>query len=233
MGYYSFDSSSPIVKGTWDAALAAARSAMTAAALVSERDRAAFALCRPPGHHAGRSFYGGYCFLNNAALAAQYLRDEGCARVAIVDVDYHHGNGTQEIFWERDDVFFVSLHGTPDTEYPYYLGYADEHGAGRGEGFTLNLPMAEGTGWDGYSAALATALDAVRRFRPGCARRLARRRHLRGDPISEFKLKTKDYPRIGAALASSAAPRCSCRKADTPSRNRRQRRRRPRRLPVD
>src|SRR6187397_2451196 len=103
MGYYSFDSSSPIVKGTWDAALAAARSAMTAAAIVSEGAAAAFALCRPPGHHAGRSFYGGYCFLNNAALAAQYLRDEGCARVAIVDVDYHHGNGTQEIFWERDD----------------------------------------------------------------------------------------------------------------------------------
>jgi acetoin utilization deacetylase AcuC-like enzyme len=206
MGYYSFDSSSPIVKGTWDAALAAARSAMTAAAIVSEGAAAAFALCRPPGHHAGRSFYGGYCFLNNAALAAQYLRDEGCARVAIVDVDYHHGNGTQEIFWERDDVFFTSLHGTPDTEYPYYLGYADEHGAGRGEGFTLNLPLPEGTGWDRYSAALATALDAVRRFAPDALVVSLGVDTFEADPISEFKLQTCDYPQIGAALAAIGRP---------------------------
>jgi acetoin utilization deacetylase AcuC-like enzyme len=206
MGYYTFDSSSPIVEGTWDAALAAARSAMTAAALVVEGAPAAYALCRPPGHHAGRSSYGGYCFLNNAALAAQYLRDEKFARVAIVDVDYHHGNGTQEIFWERDDVFFVSLHGTPDTEYPYYLGYADEHGAGRGAGHTLNLPMEEGTAWEGYSAALATALEAVRRFEPGALVVSLGVDTFESDPISAFKLRTGDYRRIGAALAALARP---------------------------
>ncbi|MGA9522065.1 MAG: histone deacetylase family protein, partial [Myxococcaceae bacterium] len=130
MGYYSFDPGTPIVEGTWEAALAAARCALTAAALVAEGERSAYALCRPPGHHAGHSTYGGYCFLNNAALAAQLFRSRGFARVAVLDVDYHHGNGTQDIFWERPDVMFVSIHGTPDTEYPWFLGYADERGAG-------------------------------------------------------------------------------------------------------
>jgi acetoin utilization deacetylase AcuC-like enzyme len=111
LGWYAFDASTPIVAGTWDAALAAARCAMSAAALVTEGEPAAFALCRPPGHHAGRSTYGGYCYLNNAALAAQYLLDEGKRRVSIIDVDYHHGNGTQEIFWERDDAARRAGHG--------------------------------------------------------------------------------------------------------------------------
>ena len=119
LGYYAFDASTPIVAGTWDAALAAARCAHDRGrARGRRRASAAYALCRPPGHHAGRSTYGGYCYLNNAALAAQYLRDEGCGRVSVLDIDYHHGNGTQEIFWERDDVQFVSLHGAPETEYP-------------------------------------------------------------------------------------------------------------------
>jgi acetoin utilization deacetylase AcuC-like enzyme len=202
MGYYCFDSSTPIVAGTWDAALAAARSAMTAAALVTDGERAAYALCRPPGHHAGRSFYGGYCFLNNAALAAQYLRDEGCARVAVVDIDYHHGNGTQEIFWQRDDVMFASLHGTPDTEYPYFLGYADEHGSGRGEGHTLNLPMPAGTGWSEYQAALETALAAVRRFAPDALVVSLGVDTFAGDPISAFRLEGAHYPLVGASLAA-------------------------------
>ncbi|KAG0738787.1 hypothetical protein G6F24_017523 [Rhizopus arrhizus] len=105
------------------------------------------ALPRPPGHHAGADFFGGYCFLNNAALAAQALRDAGAERVAILDVDYHHGNGTQSIFYERGDVLTVSVHGDPTTEYPFFLGYADEHGAGAGAGANLNLPLAAGTGF--------------------------------------------------------------------------------------
>ncbi|HEU5468343.1 MAG TPA: histone deacetylase family protein [Steroidobacteraceae bacterium] len=206
LGWYAFDASTPIVEGTWDAALAAARCAMTAAALVSEGESAAYSLCRPPGHHAGRSTYGGYCYLNNAALAAQYLLDEGCRRVGVIDVDYHHGNGTQEIFWERDDVLFVSLHGTPETEYPWFLGYADERGEGRGEGFTLNLPLAAGTGWDGYRAALVTAVDAVRGYAPDALIVSLGVDTFAGDPISSFKLEAGHYPLIGGLLAGLGLP---------------------------
>jgi acetoin utilization deacetylase AcuC-like enzyme len=206
LGYFAFDASSPIVAGTWDAALAAARCAMTAAALVSEGARAAYALCRPPGHHAARGTYGGYCYLNNAALAAQSLRDAGCGRVTVIDVDYHHGNGTQEIFWERDDVQFVSLHGDPNTEYPWFMGYADERGEGRGSGYTLNLPLPAGTGWDGYSAALDTALAEVRRYAPEALVVSLGVDTFAGDPISAFKLETRDYAALGERLASLGLP---------------------------
>jgi acetoin utilization deacetylase AcuC-like enzyme len=206
LGWYAFDASTPIVGGTWDAALAAARCAMSAAALVTEGEPAAFALCRPPGHHAGRSTYGGYCYLNNAALAAQYLLDEGRRRVSIIDVDYHHGNGTQEIFWERGDVLFVSLHGAPDTEYPWYLGYADERGAGPGAGFTLNLPLPAGTGWDGYRSALGLALDAIRRYAPDALVVSLGVDTFASDPISAFKLEGRHYPLMGSMLAELGLP---------------------------
>ena len=206
LGYYAFDASTPIVAGSWDAALAAARCAMTAAAMVSEGQTAAYALCRPPGHHAGRSTFGGYCFLNNAALAAQYLLDEGCRRVSVIDIDYHHGNGTQDIFWERDDVQFVSLHGTPETEYPWFLGYADERGEGRGLGYTLNLPLPTGTGWQGYEAALGTALDAIRGYAPEAIVVSLGVDTFAGDPISAFRLEREHYPRIGSLLAGLDLP---------------------------
>src|SRR5690606_14721337 len=148
------DAGATFVKGTWDAIRASHDVALTAAGLVGEGERAAFALCRPPGHHAGSRFMGGYCFLNNAAIAAQWLRDRGAARVSILDVDYHHGNGTQEIFYGRADVQLVNLHGDPMAEYPYFLGHADERGAGAGEGFNHNFPMPAGTAWDGWGAAL-------------------------------------------------------------------------------
>src|SRR5690606_27285939 len=122
--------------------------------LVSSGEGAAFALCRPPGHHAARAYYGGYCFLNNAAIAAQRLIDRGMKRVAVLDVDYHHGNGTQSIFYDRDDVLFVSLHGDPDEDYPFFLGHAEERGAGRGEGYNLNLPLPHGAAADRWFEAL-------------------------------------------------------------------------------
>src|SRR5690606_31358445 len=164
MGYYAFDAGAPIVAGTWDAAFAAAQCALTAAELVAEGERAAYALCRPPGHHAARGSYGGYSYLNNAALAAQRLRDRGFARVALLDVDYHHGNGSQDLFWERGDVLFVSRRWTADTECPYFVADADGRGAGAGEGATLNLPLLRGTTWDEYAQALDTGLDAVTGF---------------------------------------------------------------------
>jgi acetoin utilization deacetylase AcuC-like enzyme len=206
LGYFSFDASTPIVAGTWDAALAAARCALTAAAIVAGGERAAYALCRPPGHHAARSTYGGYCYLNNAALAAQALLDEGCRRVALVDVDYHHGNGTQEIFYERDDVLFVSLHGDPETEYPWFMGYADERGIGRGEGFTLNLPLPAGTGWEAYRDALAAGLAAVARFAPDAFVVSLGVDTFESDPISSFRLSRRHYPLLGAALAGLGLP---------------------------
>ena len=206
MGYYAFDAGTPIVAGTWDAAFASAQCALTAAALVAEGESAAYALCRPPGHHAARGSYGGYCFLNNAALAAQLLRDRGLRKVALLDVDYHHGNGTQDIFWDRDDVLFVSIHGTPETEYPWFLGYADERGAGAGEGCTLNLPLPRGTGWDGWSAALDTALEAIAGYAPDALVVSLGVDIFEGDPISSFQLGAERFPQIGARLAALRLP---------------------------
>ncbi|WP_257453529.1 histone deacetylase family protein [Archangium lipolyticum] len=206
MGYYAFDASTPIVEGTWEAAFAAARCALTAAAWVAEGDKSAYALCRPPGHHAGYSVYGGYCFLNNAALAAQHLRDKGFARVAVLDVDYHHGNGTQDIFWERSDVLFVSIHGTPETEYPYFLGYADERGGGAGEGYTRNFPLPRGTTWTEYSSALGAAMDVLGGFSPDALVVSLGVDTYEGDPISAFKLSTHHYPLMGQRLAALKVP---------------------------
>ena len=206
MGYYAFDAGTPIVEGTWDAAFASARCAMTAAALVAEGGEPAYALCRPPGHHAARSAYGGYCFLNNAALAAQHLRDRGFDRVAVLDVDYHHGNGTQDIFFERGDVLTVSIHGTPETEYPYFLGFADERGIGAGEGCNLNLPMPRGTDWAAWSTALETALEAVAAFGADALVVALGVDTYEGDPISAFRLGETHFPMIGRRLAAMRLP---------------------------
>ncbi len=152
------------------------------------------------------SSYGGYCYLNNAALAAQTLRDRGHARVAVLDIDYHHGNGTQEIFWERDDVLFVSIHGDPATEYPYFLGYADEAGVGAGEGFTRNYPLPRGTGWDRYRAALDDALEVVARHGAQSLVVSLGVDTFEGDPISSFQLGRQHFPLIGERVAALELP---------------------------
>jgi acetoin utilization deacetylase AcuC-like enzyme len=206
LGYYAFDAGSPIVEGTWQAARAAAHCALTAADLVVAGERSAYALCRPPGHHAGRGMFGGYCFLNNAALAAQRLRDAGLERVAVLDVDYHHGNGTQDIFWNRSDVLFVSIHGDPNTEYPFYLGHADERGAGAGEGCNHNFPLPRGTDWASYSATLETALERVVDFAPQALVVSLGVDIFEGDPISAFRLVAADFPRLGARIAALGLP---------------------------
>src|SRR5580700_3534736 len=165
LGFYAMAGETSISHGTWEAARAAADVALTGASHVNEGARAAFALCRPPGHHAARDLYGGYCFLNNAAIAAQYLRDSGAARVAILDVDFHHGNGTQDIFYDRADVLYVSLHGDPADAFPYFSGYADETGAGAGAGFNLNFPLPVSTEFSAWSEALQAALSRIASFR--------------------------------------------------------------------
>jgi len=206
LGYYAFDAGSPIVQGTWRAARASAFCALTAADLVAAGERSAYALCRPPGHHAGRAMFGGYCFLNNAALAAQRLRDAGLARVAVLDVDYHHGNGTQDIFRERDDVLFVSIHGDPDTEYPFYLGYADERGTGAGEGYNHNFPLPRGTDWARYAQTLERALGLVADYAPQALVVSLGVDIFEGDPISQFRLGVEDFPRLGARIAALGLP---------------------------
>jgi acetoin utilization deacetylase AcuC-like enzyme len=206
VGLYSFDAGSPFTAGTWVAARAGADCALSAAQAVLDGDRAAFALSRPPGHHAGADFFGGYCFLNNAALAAQHLRHGGLKKVAVLDVDYHHGNGTQAIFYDRPDVFFASIHGDPRTEYPFYLGHADECGAGAGLGANLNLPLPRGTDFIAWSQALETALAAIQKFGAEALVLSLGMDTFEGDPISGFTLHSDDYLRVGARLAKLGLP---------------------------
>ncbi|HXV24106.1 MAG TPA: histone deacetylase family protein [Alphaproteobacteria bacterium] len=206
LGYYSFDAGTPITAGTWRAITASANVALTGQAKVAKGERAAFALCRPPGHHAGSDFYGGYCFFNNAAIAAQAFRDGGAERVAVLDVDYHHGNGTQEIFYERGDVFFASLHGHPSQEYPYFLGYEDETGTGEGEHCNANYPLRWGTEWPAYEAALDDAVGRIRRYRPEALVISLGVDTFKEDPISKFKLDSLDYFKIGRKIASLGLP---------------------------
>ena len=206
VGLYSYDAGSPFTRGTWVAARAGAHCALSAAQQVLAGDRASFALSRPPGHHAGADFFGGYCFLNNAALAAQHLRSAGMKKVAILDVDYHHGNGTQAIFYDRPDVFFASIHGDPRTEYPFYLGHADETGVGAGLGTNLNLPLPRGTDFAIWSDALTQALAAIARFGADALVVSLGLDTFEGDPISGFQLKSDDYLRLGERLAQVGLP---------------------------
>jgi acetoin utilization deacetylase AcuC-like enzyme len=203
---HCIDASTPITATTWLAAIASANCALTAAELITKTERSAFALCRPPGHHAGADYYGGYCFLNNAAIAAQYLRDSGARKIAIIDVDYHHGNGTQAIFYSRADVFYTSIHADPDFEYPFLAGYADETGAGAGEGANLNLPLADGTGFEQWGQALDRALAHTSRFAADAMIVSLGVDTFKGDPISHFRLESEDFLRIGERLASLKLP---------------------------
>lgn len=225
-GYYSFDLSAPIVAGTYQAARAAADVALTGAALLLEGQPLAYALCRPPGHHAGTDLYGGYCYLNNAAIAAHYLGVEGWGlgignepglqlasrmphpshRVAVLDIDFHHGNGTQQIFYERGDVLFVSIHADPAREYPFFGGYADERGAGAGLGFNLNLPLEAGVDNLRYLAVLDRALSAIVDFAPRFLVLSAGFDTFGGDPIGDFALTSAVYPAIGRRVAALGLP---------------------------
>ena len=166
LGLYSMDSGTPLTSGTWNAAKTGADCAINAAHALRLGERGSFALTRPPGHHAGVDFFGGGCFLNNAALAAQHLLDDGLKRVAILDIDYHHGTGTQGIFYGRSDVLFVSIHADPCSDYPFYLGHADETGSGEGLGYNMNLPLPRAANAQQWMAALETACIKLGMFAP-------------------------------------------------------------------
>jgi acetoin utilization deacetylase AcuC-like enzyme len=206
LGLYSYDASTPIAEGTWEGAYWSAQTALSALEAVLAGERTAFALCRPPGHHCGADYMGGYCYLNSAAVAAEAAIAAGRRRVAILDIDYHHGNGTQDVFYARGDVLLVSIHADPRTDYPFYWGHADEGGEGEGEGATLNLPLPRGTDIGGYLPALDRALERVAVFAPDLLVCSYGADTYSGDPISHFRLDTEDYPVLAGRIAALGVP---------------------------
>jgi acetoin utilization deacetylase AcuC-like enzyme len=207
LGLYALSADTPINGGTWKAALTSAYTALTGAKLLrTEADEGIFALCRPPGHHADRSHLGGYCFFNNAAVAAQYLLDGGAGRIAVLDVDFHHGNGTQSIFYDRRDVLFLSIHGDPDWEFPYFTGYAGETGSGPGEGFNRNFPLPPGIGFSEWFQAFETALSIIADYLPDFLVVSLGVDTFYNDPISSFSLEAGDYSAYGRRLRDLGIP---------------------------
>jgi acetoin utilization deacetylase AcuC-like enzyme len=203
-GRFCFDTATPLVAGSWRAARAAADVALTGADLVAGDVGVAYALCRPPGHHAGPGYYGGFCLLNNAAIAAAALRRLG--RVAIVDVDFHHGNGTQDVYWEDPAVLYVSLHGDPARHYPHFTGAAEETGGGPGQGATRNLPLPDGTGDEDYLRALTATVEVVAGFDPAALVVSLGFDAFEGDPLGAFRLSQDGYRRVGRLLAGLGLP---------------------------
>jgi acetoin utilization deacetylase AcuC-like enzyme len=204
-GRYCYDTMTLVGPGTWEAARAAVDVAVTAAAVVSAGAPAAFALCRPPGHHATWDGFGGSCYLNNAAVAAEALLDGGARKVAVVDIDAHHGNGTQSLFYDRADVFYASLHVDPGTGwFPHYLGFADETGRGAGVGTNLNLPLAPGTGDEGWLAALRQICTAVVDFAPDAMVLSLGVDAAAGDPESPLAVSADGFAEAGRMLAGVA-----------------------------
>ncbi len=198
-GYHMADTACPISAGTWTAACTSANSAVQAAEEVIDGARAAYALCRPPGHHAFADMAGGFCYLNNTAIAAQHLRRR-VERVAVLDVDLHHGNGTQGIFYARDDVLTISVHADPVRFYPFFWGYAQERGEGAGLGCNLNLPLPRGSGDDVYLETLEKAFMRIRSFGPDVLVVALGLDAYEGDPLFGLRITTEGFRRIGAAV---------------------------------
>ena len=206
-GWWCFETTTPVTQGTYDAARGAVDTALTATKLVVEDgERITYGLCRPPGHHAPRSLYGGYCFFNNAAVAAHHVASTTGTKVVVLDVDYHHGNGTQQIFYERDDVMYVSLHGDPERAYPYTVGYADETGSGRGRGRNLNLPLAYRAPDDVFLSALDQACDAIEGFGPSTLIVSLGLDPFITDPISDLAVTTEGFEACGRRVAGLDLP---------------------------
>ncbi len=202
MGYYAFGSGTPILAGTWEAAYSSAQCALSAAEAVQRGQKAAYALCRPPGHHAAASLYGGFCFINNAAAAARWLP----GKTAILDIDYHHGNGTQEIFYTDPSVLYCSLHAHPDDDYPYFWGAADETGEGAGLGYNRNWPLPQGTEDTTYLNALGEALGIIHEYGPAYLVLSAGLDLAAGDPVGGFVITQEGIREIGRRIAGLGLP---------------------------
>lgn len=206
IGYYALAAETSLSPGTFEAADTSKDIALSALDHVLHTGEPAFGLCRPPGHHAAVDQYGGYCFFNNAAIAAQCALNDGMQRVAILDIDFHHGNGTQDIFYDRDDVLFLSLHGEPNDAFPYYLGFADETGRGKGEGFNVNYPLPRHTDYAAWSQALDQAIARIRAYRPELLIVSLGVDTFEKDPISFFKLKSEEFIDCGRRLKQIGLP---------------------------
>lgn len=207
LGFYSMDAGCPITAGTWEAVKASADTALTACdELIQNEMNSAFAICRPPGHHAAREYMGGYCYLNNAAIAAEYFLKQGGQKVAILDVDFHHGNGTQNIFYNRNDVLFASIHGEPKDSYPYFSGFENETGSGEGLGFNANYPLKKGTDWNEYKTALDTALLNIMDYNADYIVISLGVDTFKDDPISHFCLESNDYFGMGQMISKLNKP---------------------------
>lgn len=204
-GFHQADTACPIAAGTWQAAYWSAQSAIHGADLVNSGENCAYVLSRPPGHHAFADMAGGFCFLNNSAIAAERLRTAGL-RAAILDVDVHHGNGTQGIFYDRSDVLTVSLHADPARFYPFFWGHAHEVGAGRGQGFNLNIPIARGTGDLDYAPHLETALARINSFGADVIVVALGLDAFVDDPFKAMQITTAGFAHIGAAIAKAGLP---------------------------
>jgi acetoin utilization deacetylase AcuC-like enzyme len=203
-GYYCIDTFTPLSQVAYTAARAAVDCAVTGAELVAGGEHLVYALCRPPGHHAERRVYGGFCYFNNAAIAAHRLSDKG--RVALLDIDFHHGNGSQDIFYTRDDVLTLSLHGHPNHSYPYFSGFADEEGEGVGRGYNLNYPLPEGLDDAQYLKVLGGAIAKIRAFNAAYLLVSLGFDIMRGDPTGSFAVTHKGMQQIGAELARIDLP---------------------------
>jgi acetoin utilization deacetylase AcuC-like enzyme len=205
-GWYLSAPSAPVVAATWTAALGSAHAAIDAADAVLSGERYAYALCRPPGHHAHADMAGGFCYLNNAAIAAQRLLDGGTGPVAIFDFDVHHGNGTQQIFYERDDVHYVSVHGDPAGLYPWFAGYPDETGAGRGLGWNLNLPLPPGAGNEAFVDAVGHGLDTISDKDPAAVIVSVGFDAQQGDPAANLSVDAAGFEMAGGLVSALGAP---------------------------
>jgi acetoin utilization deacetylase AcuC-like enzyme len=206
MGYYFTDKEAPVGIDTWEAALFSATLAYQGAEiLLKGSHKLAYALCRPPGHHAGADFMGGYCYFNNAALAAKHLANRW-GKVVLLDIDYHHGNGSQAIFWDDPDVLFISLHAHPSAEYPYYSGHADETGGPQAPNLNVNLPLPAGTTSQEFLSAVQQALERAAAFGPAALVLSLGFDTYENDPLSTFKVGPSTYHQIGQALAQTGWP---------------------------
>mgnify|MGYP001568506940 FL=1 len=202
--YFITDTYAPITNGTHDAAVSAVDVVLTAAELVQNGEPAVYAVCRPPGHHAEYKSMGGYCYFNNAAIAAEYLSKKGS--VAILDIDYHHGNGTQSAFYDRSDVLYVSIHADPANAYPYISGFVDEQGVREGRGFNKNYPLPLGTNNSQYAEVLNKALADVHEFNPKYLVVSAGFDTYQHDPICGFRLTIPFYETMARAIAGLKLP---------------------------
>lgn len=202
--YFLMDTYTPITNGTYDAARSAVDVTLTAAELIRGGEPAVYALCRPPGHHAEYKAMGGYCYFNNAAIAANYLSEKG--KVAILDVDFHHGNGTQNAFYNRSDVLYVSIHADPTYTFPYISGFADEQGAVKGRGFNKNYPLPLGTTDSQYASALKKALADIRKFNPKYLVLSTGFDTYEHDPIGGFRLTIPFYEKLARTISDLGLP---------------------------